>query len=166
MQIEEQIKNCRKCRLWQNTNHAVPGEGPANAKVMLVGQNPGVEEDKKGKPFIGRSGKFLNKILAENGIRREEVFTTNIVKHLSPENRQPLPDEIKACAPYLEEQIKILKPKIVVLMGRVAWQAPRMEGITYIETYHPSAAMRFTKIRKKFEHDFLALKLLLSSFSP
>jgi uracil-DNA glycosylase family 4 len=156
--VNKQIETCRKCRLWQNAKHAVPGEGPANAELMLVGQNPGAEEAKTGKPFIGRAGKFLNKVLAKNGIRREEVFVTNIVKHLSPENRKPLPDEIEACASYLEEQIKTVKPKIVVLMGKVAWQAPRVEGVTYVETYHPSAAMRFTKMRKRFEEDFNALK--------
>ena len=156
--VNERLKNCRKCRLWQGAKHAVPGEGPANAKVMLVGQNPGAEEDKTGKPFIGRSGKFLNKVLAENGIRREDVFITNIVKHLSPENRKPMPDEIEACTPYLEEQIKTIKPKIVVLMGKVAWQAPKVEGVTYVETVHPSAAMRFTNMRKRFEEDFSALK--------
>jgi len=159
--VNTQIKNCRRCRLWQDAKQAVPGEGPANAKVMLVGQNPGAEEDKTGKPFIGRAGKFLNKILDKNGIRREEVFVTNIVKHLSPENRKPLPDEIEACAPYLEEQIQVVKPKIVVLMGKVAWQTSRVEGVTYVETYHPSAAMRFTKMRKRFEEDFSALQKLL-----
>jgi uracil-DNA glycosylase family 4 len=159
--INRRIKDCRKCRLWQDAKQAVPGEGPATAKMMLVGQNPGAEEDKKGKPFIGRAGKFLNKILAKNGIRREEAFVTNIVKHLSPENRKPLPDEIAACAPYLEAQIKTIKPKIVMLMGKVAWQAPRVEGVTYVETYHPSAAMRFTKMRKRFEEDFNALKVRL-----
>jgi len=159
--INRKMKDCRKCRLWQDTKHVVPGEGPATAKMMLVGQNPGAEEDKTGKPFVGRAGKFLNKILSKNGIRREEVFITNIVKHLSPENRKPLPDEIAACAPYLEAQIKTIKPKIVVLMGKVAWQAPRVDGVTYVETYHPSAAMRFTKMRKRFEADFNALKVRL-----
>jgi DNA polymerase len=128
---------------------------------MLVGQNPGAEEDKTGKPFVGRAGKFLNKVLAENGIRREEVFITNLVKHLSPENRKPLPDEIEACAPYVEEQIKTIKPRIVMLMGKVAWQTPRVKGVIYVETYHPSAAMRFTKMRKRFLEDFKALKKLL-----
>jgi uracil-DNA glycosylase family 4 len=125
---------------------------------MLVGQNPGAEEDKTGMPFVGRAGKFLNKVLAENGIIREELFVTNIVKHVTPKNRKPSPDEIAACAPYLEAHIKAIKPKIVVLMGTVAWQAPRVEGVEYVETYHPSAAMRFTKIRKKFEEDFRVLK--------
>jgi uracil-DNA glycosylase family 4 len=156
--LNERIKNCRKCRLWQGAKNAVPGEGPLHAKLMLVGQNPGAEEDKTGRPFVGRAGKFLNKVLAENGIIREELFVTNIVKHVTPKNRKPSPDEIAACAPYLEEHIKTIKPKIVVLMGTVAWQAPRVEGAEYVETYHPSAAMRFTKIRKKFEEDFRVLK--------
>ena len=160
-QLDEQIKTCRKCRLWQGAKNGVPGEGPFNAKVMLVGQNPGAEEDKTGKPFVGRAGKFLNKVLAKNGIIREELFVTNLVKHLSPNNRKPLPDEIAACAPYLEAQVNAIKPKIVVLMGAVAWQAPRVKGIEYIETCHPSAAMRFTKMRKKFEEDFSGLKELL-----
>jgi uracil-DNA glycosylase family 4 len=160
-QLDEQIKTCRKCRLWQGAKNGVPGEGPFNAKVMLVGQNPGAEEDKTGRPFVGRAGKFLNKVLAKNGIIREEVFVTNIVKHLSPNNRKPLPDEIAACAPYLEAQVNAVKPKIVVLMGAVAWQAPRVEGVKYVETCHPSAAMRFTKMRKKFEEDFSGLKELL-----
>ncbi len=157
-ELNEQIRKCRKCRLWQGAKNAVPGEGPKNAKVMLVGQNPGAEEDKTGRPFVGRAGKFLNKILTENGFNREELFITNLVKHTSPKNRKPLPDEIAACAPYLLAQVKTIKPKLVVLMGTVAWQAPRVEGIEYIETVHPSAAMRFTKMRKRFEEDFSALK--------
>jgi uracil-DNA glycosylase family 4 len=160
-QLDEQIKTCRKCRLWQGAKNGVPGEGPLHAKLMLVGQNPGAEEDKTGKPFVGRAGKFLNKVLAKNGVIREELFVTNLVKHVSPKNRKPLPDEIAACAPYLVAQVNAIKPKIVVLMGAVAWQAPRVEGIEYVETYHPSAAMRFTKMRKKFEEDFRVLKELL-----
>jgi len=157
-ELNTRIRTCRKCRLWQGAKNAVPGEGPLNAKVMLVGQNPGAEEDETGRPFVGRAGKFLNKVLAKNGFNREELFVTNLVKHTSPKNRKPLPDEIAACAPYLLTQVKTIKPKIVVLMGAVAWQAPRVEGIEYIETVHPSAAMRFMKMRKRFEEDFSALK--------
>lgn len=159
--LDEQIKTCRKCRLRQGAKNGVPGEGPFNAKVMLVGQNPGVEEDKTGKPFVGKAGKFLNRVLAKNGINREALFVTNLVKHVTPKNRKPLPDEIAACAPYLEAQVNAIKPKIVVLMGAVAWQTPRVKGVKYVETYHPSAAMRFTKTRKKFEEDFSGLKELL-----
>jgi uracil-DNA glycosylase family 4 len=160
-EVNYQIKNCRKCRLWQDAAHAVPGEGPANARLMLVGQNPGAEEDKTGRPFVGKAGKFLNKVLTKTGIPREEIYITNIVKHMSPKNRKPLFDEIEACAPYLEAQIKAIKPKLVMLMGKVAWQSPRVQDVRYIETYHPSAAMRFTKMRKRFEKDFTFLKKLL-----
>ena len=153
-ELNEQIIQCRKCRLWQCAKQAVPGKGPLNAKVMLVGQNPGAEEDKVGEPFVGRAGKFLNKILAEHQIRREEIFVTNIVKHLSPDNRKPFADEIEACTPYLTKQMELIKPKIVVLMGTVAWQAPRMEGATFFKTVHPSAAMRFTKMKNRLEKDF------------
>ena len=160
--LNEQIIHCKKCRLWQGAKCAVPGEGPADAKVMLVGQNPGAEEDKVGRPFIGRAGKFLNKVLAENGIDRREVFVTNIVKHTSPLNRKPLPDEIEACVAYLVAQVELVRPRIVVLMGAVAWKAPRtVAGVEYVETVHPSAAMRFTKMRKRFLEDFAALKTRL-----
>jgi DNA polymerase len=128
---------------------------------MLVGQNPGAEEDETGRPFVGRAGKFLNAVLAKNGINREEVFITNIVKHVTPKNRKPFPDEIEACAPYLEEQFRLLKPKVVVLMGVVAWQATREKDVTYVETVHPSAAMRFPKMKKRFEEDFSQIKKLL-----
>lgn len=157
-ELNEEIWGCRKCRLWQGAKHAVPGEGPNNARLMLVGQNPGAEEDRTGRPFVGRAGKFLNAALAKNGINREEVFITNIVKHMTPKNRKPLLDEVEACLPYLMEQVRLVKPKTVVLMGAVAWQAPREKGITYVETYHPSAAMRFPKMRKRFEEDFSLLK--------
>jgi DNA polymerase len=157
-ELDEQIKNCRKCRLWQGAKNAVPGEGPSNAKIMLVGQNPGTEEDRTGKPFVGRAGKFLNAVLNKIGVEREELFITNIVKHMTPQNRKPLPDETAACIPYLVAQVNEIKPKIVVLMGAVAWQVPRNEGVAYVETYHPSAAMRFPKMRKKFEEDLRVLK--------
>jgi len=156
--LNARIKNCRKCRLWRNAKNGVPGEGPFSAKLMLVGQNPGGEEDKTGKPFVGRAGKYLNKILIRNNFNRDELFVTNVVKHASPKNRKPLTDEVEACTPYLLEQIRIIKPKIVVLMGAIAWQTPRFEDVEYFETYHPSAAMRFKKIRAKFETDFSVLK--------
>jgi DNA polymerase len=155
--LNEQIKNCRKCRLWQGAKNAVPGEGPLNAKLMLVGQNPGAEEDETGRPFVGRAGKFLTKTLAERGIKREELFITNIVKHTSPENRKPFADEIAACVPYLITQIAIIKPKIIVLLGATAKETPRIEGIEYIEVIHPSAAMRFNNMRQKFRQQIAEL---------
>jgi DNA polymerase len=160
-ELNKQICPCRKCRLWQGATYAVPGEGPENAKVMLVGQNPGKEEDKTGRPFVGRAGKLLDKVLTENGIKREDLFITNIVKHITPENRKPFADEIRACVPYLTTQISIIKPKKIVLMGVAARETPREEGVEYFEILHPSAALRFEFMRKKFKEQVqeLAKKL-------
>ena len=149
-ELNNQIYVCRKCRLWQGAKHGVPGEGPINAKVMLVGQNPGAEEDETGRPFVGRAGKFLTKVLGENGITREDVFITNIVKHVSPKNRKPFSDEVAACLPYLQMQISVIKPKIIVLLGASAKDTPRLEGIEYLEVIHPSAAMRFKNMEDTF----------------
>jgi uracil-DNA glycosylase len=160
MALEElnyQIYGCRKCRLWQGAKHAVPGEGPITAKVMIVGQNPGTDEDELGRPFVGRAGKFLNKVLVENGIKREELFVTNIVKHMTPQNRKPFDDEVAACVPYLTTQISMIKPKIIVLLGKSACGTPRVEGIEYIEVIHPSAAMRFNKMGQKFREQIAEL---------
>ncbi|MCL2643294.1 MAG: uracil-DNA glycosylase [Candidatus Bathyarchaeota archaeon] len=154
MSLEEiilQVQTCKKCSLWQTSLHGVPGEGPMDAKVMFIGQNPGAEEDKTGRPFVGRAGKFLTKTLTEFGINRNEVYITNIVKHTSPKNRKPSPDEVTTCLPYLNQQITLIKPKIIVLLGASAKETPRIEGITYFEVVHPSAAMRFTKMREKFQ---------------
>ncbi len=149
-EFNTQIYDCKKCRLWQGAKHGVPGEGPLHAKVMFVGQNPGADEDELGRPFVGRSGKYLTKTLAEFGIKREDVFITNIVKHVSPKNRKPFPDEVAACLPYLITQIRFIKPKIIVLLGASAKDTPRIDGIEYIQVVHPSAAMRFTQMREKF----------------
>ncbi len=148
--LNRQIYTCRRCRLWQVAKHGVPGEGPLTAKVMIIGQNPGAEEDETGRPFVGRAGKYLTKTLTEFGIKRESVYITNIVKHVSPQNRKPYPDEVDACLTYLIAQIEIVKPKIIVLLGASAKGTPRLNGVEYIEVIHPSAAMRFTKMRVKF----------------
>jgi uracil-DNA glycosylase family 4 len=168
MSIEElnyQIYACRKCRLWQGAKHGVPGEGPLNAEVMMVGQNPGADEDESGRPFVGRAGKFLTKTLAEHGINREDLFITNIVKHVSPQNRKPYPDEVAACLPYLTTQINTIKPKIIVLLGASAKEAPRIEGIEYIEIIHPSAAMRFNNMRDKFRLQIAELAKRMNQLS-
>jgi len=161
-ELERRIRQCKKCRLWKEARNAVPGEGPSKAKVMLVGQNPGEEEDRTGRPFVGRAGKFLNTVLGKNKIRRERLFITNVVKHKTPQNRTPRSDEIRACLPYLTEQIVEIRPRMIVLMGQVAQQTPRKGNIEYILTCHPAAAMRFPKMREKIEKDFVTLKERLS----
>ena len=133
------------------------GEGPQNADIMLIGQNPGAEEERQGRPFVGRAGKYLDLVLKANDIKRENVFITNVVKCKTPANRKPTAKEIRDCIPLLMEQIRQVKPRVVVLKGKVAWETPRLTGIKYIETYHPAAAIRFPKIRERFEQDFSKL---------
>jgi len=136
----------------------VAGEGPPDARVMLIGQNPGAEEAKKGRPFVGRAGKYLDKVLRDNHIDRSTLYITSVVKETTPGNRKPTAQEVSYWMPYLLEEIRRVKPGIVVLMGQVAWKTPRLENIKYVETYHPAAAMRFPKARGKFEDDFKKLK--------
>ncbi len=165
MSIEEintEVYGCKRCRLWCGAKHGVPGEGPLNAKVMFVGQNPGADEDEQGRPFVGRAGKYLTRTLVEFGINREEVYITNIVKHVSPQNRKPYDDEVRSCLPYLIAQIRIIKPQIIVLLGESAKETPRIDGIEYIQIIHPSAAMRFTKMREKFRAQILDLAAKLN----
>ncbi len=160
--LGEKIRKCRKCRLWTGTTQAVPGEGTSDAKVIFIGQNPGAEEDRIGRPFMGPAGKFLDEFLQKNGIDRGSVFMTNVVKHKTPGNRIPFKDEISACKGYLIEELDLIKPKLVVLMGMLAWkEVPRLENTQYTSTCHPAAAMRFPKMRAKFESDLGFLKRIM-----
>ncbi len=143
-------------------NKIVLGEGPPHTRVMLVGQNPGKEEARQGRPFVGRSGKFLNELLERYGIDRNALYITSVVKETTPGDRQPTPGKIRHWIPYLMNEIRRVRPDTVVLMGKVAWEVPRLEGIAYIETYHPAAAMRFPRARKGFEEDFARLKQQLN----
>lgn len=135
----------------------VPGEGPEDARIMLVGQNPGGEELQRGRPFVGRSGRYLDRVLEQSGLRREQLFITSVVKEGTPGNRKPRAHEIERWMPCLLRQIERVRPEVIVLMGEVAWRTPRVEGPRYIETYHPAAAMRFPRVREKFERDFAML---------
>ncbi len=161
---EEIIKSCKKHPLCK-TCRVIVGEGNQNAEIMLIGQNPGKEEDKLGKPFVGKAGKFLDKILKKYGIERRETYITSVVKCKTPRNRKPTKKEIEFFMPFLIKQINLIKPRVIVLMGEVAWKTPQIKNIKvetkYIKTYHPAAAMRFPKIRKKFEKDFKTLRKLI-----
>jgi len=160
--IEQEVTDCTKCRLYKNAQHGVPGEGPSNAKVFFVGQAPGSMENKTGHPFVGRAGQYLTKLIEEIGLHRDEVFITSAAKHFPPANRAPKPDEITACKPYLLRQLAIIKPKIVVLLGKTAESIKNeIKGAKIITTVHPSAAMRFPKMAAKIRRDFQQLKRLL-----
>ena len=127
---------------------------------MLIGQNPGREEAKQGRPFVGRSGKYLDMVLSKNNLDRSKLYITSVVKETTPKNRKPTAEEIERWMPYLVREIRQVKPQTIVLMGTVAWMTPRLPDIEYIETYHPAAAMRFPRARDKFEHDFQRLARL------
>ncbi|MCK4327062.1 MAG: uracil-DNA glycosylase [Candidatus Diapherotrites archaeon] len=118
--IAEEVRGCKKCGLWETRTNAVPGEGNPNARIMFVGEAPGRNEDLRGKPFIGAAGKVFDRMLAAAGLERSEVFVTNILKCRPPGNRDPLPEEIKACTPYLDRQIKAIKPEVVCTLGNFA----------------------------------------------
>ena len=162
--LANQIKKDKKCPLSKTAKNAVPGEGSANAEIMFVGVAPGRMEDITGKPFVGRAGKFLTTLLKQIGLKRKDVFITSVEKFFPPGNRPPKPKEIKACKPYLIEQLKIINPRIVVLLGKVAEKMkdePILNNKKVIITAHPSAGMRFQKIGAKIKRDFQKLKALL-----
>ena len=156
-ELEEQIKDCKKCKLCNNRTNIVLGVGDKNAKVMFIGEGPGADEDMQGEPFVGKAGKLMNQALKGIGIKREEVYICNVVKCRPPMNRNPEADEVKACINYLREQVMLVKPKIIVLLGSVALKAilgdecsitkargkwVEQKGIKYMPTFHPAALLR------------------------
>lgn len=162
------IANCPDCDLCHTRTNAVPGEGPPNADVMLVGEGPGFYEDQQARPFVGPAGKLLEQLLGLAGLTRQEVYITNVVKCRPPENRDPLPVEVEACRKYLEQQIDTIKPKLIVTLGRysLSWFYPRdsiskvhgaireRDGTYYVHMYHPAAALHNGSLRKVIEEDF------------
>jgi DNA polymerase len=175
--IAKEVSRCKRCRLHQVRHRAVPGEGPTHAKILVLGRNPGREEDVQGRPFVGRAGKFLDRLLNSAGLSREQVYITNPVKCFTPANRSPRTDEVLACKPFLDEQIRVLKPRLVVTLGNLALQVmlgerlaiSRCHGKTFRRdkmlifcTYHPAAGIRFPHIRKALEEDFGKLKATLA----
>ena len=155
--IESTVAKCTRCRLYKTATKPVPGEGNANAQLVCVGEAPGANEDATGRPFVGPAGQLLTKILAAVDLKREDVFICNVLKHRPPGNRNPLPDEVAACSPYLVRQLELIKPKVIVAFGTFAAQtlletkAPigklrglvhQYHGIPLVVTYHPAALLR------------------------
>ena len=156
-ELENSFKDCKKCKLCRARRNIVFGVGNPNADIMLIGEGPGGDEDKQGEPFVGKAGQLMNKAFDVVGIKREEVYIANIVKCRPPNNRDPEEDEIQACMDYLRNQVMIIKPKIIVLLGRIALQnilgkdykitASRgkwveKKGILYMPTWNPAALLR------------------------
>ncbi len=169
--LAEQIKICRKCRLCETATNAVPGHGNPNSEIIFVGEAPGANEDLTGLPFVGRAGKLLDFMLAQIKMKREDVWIGNIIKHRPPQNRDPLPDEIEACKPYLTKQIEIIKPKIVVTLGRFSMNyflpeskisdvhgtIQKVGNLNIYPLYHPAAGLRNPKMKIALLADFLKI---------
>jgi uracil-DNA glycosylase len=170
--IANKISVCKNCELSQTRKNAVPGSGPFDAKIMLIGEGPGFHEDNQGLPFVGASGKFLTQLLNDGGVPRESVFITNVVKCRPPENRDPQPIELQACSVFLEEQIKAINPMIIVTLGRFSmaryFEKARISTIhgqaklhnerLIVPMYHPAAALHQPKLRSVILEDFSRLK--------
>ena len=175
-QVATEVRGCPLCELARTRTVAVPGEGASDAGIMLIGEGPGWHEDQQGKPFVGAAGKFLNELLAVAGLQREDVFITNIVKCRPPGNRDPMPDEIAACSGYLERQITLIDPEVIVTLGRHSMQRwfpgekiskihgqPKRDGKRLIvPMYHPAAALHQQALRATVEADFAKLPQILA----
>jgi len=176
--LAEQVAACTKCILSKSRTRAVPGEGPENAQILFVGEGPGFHEDKQGRPFVGAAGQFLEELLAGIGMKREEVFIANVVKCRPPGNRDPMPEEIEACRAYLDRQIELINPRVVVTLGRYSmarWfpnakisaihgQPRKIDGRLIVPMFHPAAALHQPSLRKDVEADFFKLPDILAEF--
>jgi uracil-DNA glycosylase len=171
-----EIAVCKRCDLHKFATRAVPGEGPENASIMFIGEAPGWNEDQQGRPFVGAAGKFLDQLFASIGMKREQVYIANIAKHRPPNNREPLPAEISACSIWLDRQLAIIHPKMIVTLGRYSMAryfpnktiskihgtAEKRDGIIYFAMYHPAAALHQQSLRYAIEQDMLKIPALLA----
>ncbi len=173
--VAAEVLVCAKCPLSQSRTHAVPGEGPADARVMFIGEGPGFHEDRQGRPFVGASGQYLEQLLLGIGLTRQQVYITNVVKCRPPGNRDPLPDEVAACREYLDRQLALIQPDIVVTLGRYSMdrffpgqsitrihgRAKRVGNVYYLPLFHPAAALRRPEWRTAIEEDIQQIPKLL-----
>ncbi len=169
--IASQVNTCEKCALHFSRKKSVPGEGPANSEIMFIGEGPGFYENEEGRPFVGQAGKFLDELLEVAGLKRSEVFICNVVKCRPPGNRDPLPEELKACAGYLEKQIEAIDPCVIVTLGRYSMdkflpnskiseihgQACMVGGRMIVPMFHPAAALHQPSLKPQVIEDFKLL---------
>lgn len=177
--LYKQIIVCTNCELHHTRIKGVPGEGPENARMMFIGEGPGFNENQQGRPFVGAAGQFLESLLKSIGLKRSDVYICNVVKCRPPENRDPLPAEIAACKGYLDRQIALIKPKLIVTLGRfsmapyfpgesiskVHGQARRRGEQTVVAMFHPAAALHQPKYKSEIETDFKKLPQYLASLT-
>ena len=181
-EIAKKVAKCTRCPLYETATKPVPGEGNPKAKLVCVGEAPGAKEDETGRPFVGQAGQLLNKILAAIDLNREDVFICNVLKHRPPGNRNPRPEEVEACSPYLIRQLELIKPKVIVAFGTFAAQTllnsktpigqlrgfvHKYHGIPLVVTYHPAALLRNPSWKRPTWEDVkLARRILDSSTRP
>jgi DNA polymerase len=178
--LDRQVHGCTKCALSVTRTKAVPGEGSPTAAIMFIGEGPGYHEDQQGRPFVGPAGQLLDKLLASIGLKRADVYITNMVKCRPPNNRDPFPGEIQACSGYLDEQVRLIKPKVIVTLGRHSFGKffpgdtiskargkPRQwNGQTIFPIYHPAAALHNPGLMPDLQADFQKLAAMLQGPSP
>jgi uracil-DNA glycosylase family 4 len=176
-EISRQVSVCKNCDLHLSRKNAVPGEGPADAKILFIGEGPGFNENELGRPFVGQAGKFLDELLSHAGLNRTEVFITNVVKCRPPGNRDPLPEELYACNSYLDRQIELINPDVIVTLGRFSMakfipnariseihgKASRLQDRLIVAMYHPAAALHQPNLKSVVIADFEALKNKIDS---
>jgi uracil-DNA glycosylase len=178
--VAAEVRSCERCNLHKGRKLAVPGEGPAPCDLMFIGEGPGFHENEQGRPFVGAAGKFLEQLLGSIGLTRQQVFITNVVKCRPPANRDPLPEEMAACGSFLDEQIGVINPKIVVTLGRFSmarWfqgesisrihgQPRKFANLWVFPCFHPAAALHQERFRALIEADFLKIPALLAQIAP
>jgi len=174
----EQIANCRDCELANYRTKVVPGEGPEDADLLFIGEAPGWNEDQQGRPFVGAAGEFLDQLLGSIGLSREQVYIANVIKCRPPQNRDPLPAEIRACSKWLDRQVEIIQPKIIVTLGRyslakyfpgegiskIHGKPRKRDNVVYYPMYHPAAALHQGSLRKIIEEDMLQIPQMLAQY--
>ena len=174
-ELASKVHVCTDCRLSEGRTRAVPGEGPERAELMFIGEGPGYHEDQQGRPFVGPAGQFLEQLLASIGMTRDQVFIANMIKCRPPNNRDPLPGEVAACSKYLDRQIQLIAPKVIVTLGRHSLakflpgatiskahgKAVRKDGFILYPIYHPAAALHQRSLRSVIEEEFRAIPSLL-----
>jgi uracil-DNA glycosylase len=179
-ELNQEIELCQQCEIARRRTRVVPGEGAENAAIMFIGEAPGYNEDQQGRPFVGQAGKFLEELLASINLKRQQVFIANVIKCRPPDNRDPLPTEIQTCRHWLQRQIEIIHPRMIVTLGRYSMAmffpgksiskihgtALRQDDTIYFAMYHPAAALHQGNLRQTIEQDMLKIPGILAREEP
>ena len=178
-ELYQQIALCHKCDIARLRTKVVPGEGAENAEIMFIGEAPGWHEDQQGRPFVGQAGQYLDQLLLSINLKRPQVYIANVIKCRPPDNRDPLPTEIQNCCDWLDRQIDIIKPKMIVTLGRYSMAryfpgksiskihgtAVKRDGTIYFAMYHPAAALHQGSLRKDIEEDIKKIPKLIAEMN-